>query len=38
MMGFLNGYLVTEDSFVFAVQFEKIGGVSSVDDGFELAL
>ena len=34
----LNDYLVTEDSFVFAVQLEQIGWVSSVDDGLKLAL
>ena len=33
-----DGYLVTENSFVFAVQLEKVGRVRSVDDGLKLAL
>ena len=34
----MHVYLVTEHSFVFAVQLKKIGRVSSVNDGLKLAL
>lgn len=34
----MHVYLMTEHSFVFAVQLKKIGRVSSVNDGLKLAL